>query len=108
MEGDYKDRLESIELNISDSEGLEKAKEISESLEYIIELDDDSVYPFVIYLQESIEDIIEKYNLLKAINYELRNELFFALILSLGLNLAFIIYYLKGWVWLNTTTYLVF
>jgi hypothetical protein len=96
MEGDYKDRLESIELNISDSEGLEKAKEIAESLEYIIELDDDFVYPFVIYLQESIEDIIEKYNLLKAINYELRNELFFALILSLGLNLAFIIYYLKG------------
>jgi hypothetical protein len=103
MENDYKNRLENIKLNISESEGLEKANEIIESLEYIIKINDEHIYPFITYQQSNINYWINKhkelnnfYNRLIDVNYKLRNELFFGFLISGSLNLIFIIiHYLR-------------
>jgi hypothetical protein len=91
---DYNDRLNSIQQKISQVQGLEKSKEIVDSLNYIIALKDELVYPFINYVQESRWSLQDECERLKVINSKLRNRLFFVLLMSFSLNLLFLIYYI--------------
>jgi hypothetical protein len=81
-----KNKLEVIKKNISITEGLEQSKEIIDSLEYILKLEDESIYPFIMYQQSVVHYWIHKHKEL--------NILYNALILSFSFNIIFLIYYI--------------
>lgn len=97
---DYRDRLEIIKKTIADSEGLERANEVIDSLDYIILSNDEHIYPFIVYQQSYIDywikkykELINLYDKLIKINSELRKGFILGYIISFSFNIIFIIYY---------------
>jgi hypothetical protein len=104
MENEYRNRLERYKKTISDSEGLERASEIIDSLEYILLSNDEHIYPFIVYQQSYIDywinknkELISLYDNSIEVNSGLKKGFFFGCIISFSFNVIFIIYhFLKG------------